>query len=124
MAQQIILRITHPSNIAIRSQEHGRRIQLFADIRHVRNPVAPASHRKRAGLVEQETAAVVREVEHTPARETDVTQPSAEQLWPVAEVVANPDAADLFREVLADSLEPHQLGEHAANGLWAGLRRR
>ena len=121
MRQQVLLVVAGPRQVAVRAQQHGRRRQLLARVHHVVHPVRPPRDRQPAGLVEQQAAALARQLVEASALQLHVGQPPAEQLVPLADVVADPGPDDLLGQVPVHLLEVHQLRHQAAHRLRARL---
>lgn len=56
MAEEGLLVVTDPGDVAVQAQQCGGYVQFLADIGDVIDPVCPARHREAAGLVEQQPA--------------------------------------------------------------------
>ena len=59
MAEQVLLIVADPRDVPIGSQQHGRRVEVVADVREVVDALRPSLDREAAGLVEQESATAV-----------------------------------------------------------------
>src|ERR1700733_8953925 len=121
MVEQVPLAVAGPGHVAVRSQQHGRHVQLVADVDDVINPVRPSRDGELTGLVEQQPASSAHQLVETTARQADVTQPPADQPAAFTEVVAHPDPGDLLDQEPAHVLEVHQLGQQPAHRLWTGF---
>ena len=123
MAEQFCLVVAGPGHVTIRPQQHGGHVQFLAGVDDVVDPVGPALHREPAGLVQQQSAAAVHQLVEAAPRQAEVAHPPAEQLWPVAEVVADAGGGDLLGQVPVHVLEVHQLRHQPAHRLRARLER-
>jgi hypothetical protein len=59
----------------------------------------------------------VHQLVEAPALQPDVPQPPAEQIGPLAEVVADPDRGDLLDQIPFHVVEVHQFRHQPARGL-------
>src|SRR4051794_15644678 len=97
--------------MAVRAEQYARNIERRSRIREVIDPVGPAAGREALGAVEQQTAAATQQIVETASVHVDVGQAPADQVRPLAEVVADVDRGDLLDEMTVHLLEVHQLGE-------------
>jgi len=71
------------------------------------------------GAVKQQAAAAMQQTVEAALVDVDVAQAAAEQVWAVAEVVADVDRGDLLDQIAVHLVEVHQFGEQPAPGLRA-----
>src|SRR5258708_2391783 len=105
---QILLIVTDPRHVAVRSQQRGGYVEFGAFVGDGGDPICPARNLQLAGLVEQPAAPAVHQPVEAPPLGPDIPQPATDKRMPPAEVVADPDRCDLPDQVAVDLLEVHQ----------------
>ena len=65
VAEQVVLVLADPGDVAVRPEQDRGRVQLLADVHDVIDPIRPSGHGELAGLVQQEPAAFTSEFAET-----------------------------------------------------------